>query len=170
MEKPMAIVFKSNTGYTKKYAELLAEQTGLPVYSLEQSDTLAEQTPIIYLGWLMAGVVQGYKKAVKRFRVCAVCGVGMGATGSQIEDVRKNNNIGAEVPVYTLQGGFNLNRLHGVYKFMMQVMKKTAGRALAEKQDRTPEEDVMLKLLMEGGDCVSSDNLAEVVTWYKQQA
>ena len=94
----------------------------------------------------------------------------MGPTGSQLEEVRKKTKIPADVPLFTLQGGFDLNRLHGVYKFMMQVMKKTAGRALAEKQDRTPEEDVMLKLLMEGGDCVSSDNLAEVVTWYKQQA
>jgi len=28
-----AIVYESNTGFTQKYAELLAEKTGLPVYS-----------------------------------------------------------------------------------------------------------------------------------------
>ena len=169
MEKPIAIVFKSNTGYTKKYAELLAEQTGLPVYSLEQSDTLAEQTPIIYLGWLMAGVVQGYKKAVKRFRVCAVCGVGMGATGSQIEDVRKNNNIGAEVPVYTLQGGFDPNKLRGFYKFVMKPVLKKMKAKLESIENRTPEEELALEMVVSGKDLVDERNLSEVLDWYSGQ-
>ena len=30
-----AIVYTSNTGHTEKYARMLGEKTGLPVYSLE---------------------------------------------------------------------------------------------------------------------------------------
>ena len=33
--KPNAIVYTSSTGFTRQYAFLLGEQTGLPVYSLE---------------------------------------------------------------------------------------------------------------------------------------
>lgn len=32
-----AIVYTSNTGYTRQYAVLLGEKTGLPVYSLEEA-------------------------------------------------------------------------------------------------------------------------------------
>ena len=114
--KPNAIVYTSNTGYTRQYAILLGERNGLPVYSLDEAwKELAPASPIIYLGWLMAGKVQGYAKAAKRFQVEAVCGVGMGATGSQLQDLRKSNALPASMPVFTLQGGFDLTRLRGVY-------------------------------------------------------
>ena len=167
--KPNAIVYTSNTGYTRQYAILLGERTGLPVYSLDEAwKELAPASPIIYLGWLMAGKVQGYAKAAKRFQVEAVCGVGMGATGSQLQDLRKSNALPASMPVFTLQGGFDLTRLRGVYKLMMTIMAKTAGKGLANKADRSPEEDAMLELLLHGGSRVCAGNLFSVLAWYQE--
>ena len=167
--RPNAIVYTSNTGYTRQYAALLGDKTGLPVYSLEEAaQTLAAGNSVVYLGWLMAGKVQGYAKAAKRYRVEAVCGVGMGATGSQLEDVRKTNALSDALPVFTLQGGFDITRLRGIYRLMMTVMSKTVGKTLAEKQDRTADEDAMLDLLVHGGSCVSEENLAAVMEWYRQ--
>lgn len=167
--KPNSIVFTSNTGYTREYAALLGEKTGLPVYSLEEAgQRLAPGNTILYLGWLMAGKIQGYAKASARYHVAAVCGVGMGATGSQIADVRKANGLTAELPVFTLQGGFDITRLRGVYKLMMTVMSKTLGKKMAEKTDRTQEEDDMLELLTHGGSRVCVENLTEVVDWYRE--
>ena len=164
---PNAIVYTSNTGYTRQYATLLGEKTGLPVYSLEEA---ASRLPcgngVIYLGWLMAGKVQGYAKAAKRYQIAAVCGVGMGATGSQMQDLRKANALPASLAVFTLQGGFDLSRLRGIYRLMMTVMVKTAGKGLAEKQDRTPDEDAMLDLMLHGGSRVSGENLTAVLQWY----
>ena len=161
-----SIVYTSNTGYTAEYARLLGERTGLPVYSLAEAERkLAAGNRVIYLGWLMAGKVQGYKKAAKRYKVQAVCGVGMGGNGSQLQEVRKANAISEKTPLFTLQGGFDINKLSGVYKLMMTIMVKTAGKGLAEKQDRTPEEDVMLDMLTRGGSRVSAENLAEVLAW-----
>ena len=167
MMKPNAIVYQSNTGYTEQYARLLGGKTGLPVYALsEAGKELAPMTHIIYLGWLMAGKVQGYSKAAKRYRVEAVCGVGMGATGSQLQDLRKMNRLPEGIPVFTLQGGFDLNKLRGVYKLMMTIMAKTAGKGLANKKNRTPDEDAMLELLLHGGSRVSEENLDSVLKWY----
>lgn len=163
--KPEAIVYTSNTGYTAEYAKILGEITGLPVYAL--NETQEKDIPIIYLGWLMAGSVKGYKKAVKRFKVCAVCGVGMGATGSQIKDIKKANNLPNDMPVFSLQGGFDINKLKGIYKFMMNTMKRTAGKSLANKQDRTADEDAMLDLMLNGGSYVSRENLKDVLDWYE---
>lgn len=164
-----SIVYTSNTGYTAEYARLLGEKTGLPVYSLAEAEQkLAAGNRVIYLGWLMAGKVQGYKKAAKRYKVQAVCGVGMGGTGSQLQEVRKANAIPEKTPLFTLQGGFDIQKLSGVYKLMMTIMVKTAGKGLAEKQDRTTDEDVMLEMLTQGGSRVSADNLAEVLAWVEQ--
>ena len=165
--RPNAIVYTSNTGYTRQYAVLLGDKTGLPVYSLEEAaQTLAAGNSVVYLGWLMAGKVQGYAKAAKRYRVEAVCGVGMGATGSQLEDVRKTNALSDALPLFTLQGGFDITRLRGIYRLMMTVMSKTVGKTLAEKQDRTADEDAMLDLLIHGGSCVSEENLRPVLDWF----
>ena len=164
-----SIVYTSKTGYTAEYARLLGEKTGLPVYSLAEAEQkLAAGNRVIYLGWLMAGKVQGYKKAAKRYKVQAVCGVGMGGTGSQLQEVRKANAIPEKTPLFTIQGGFDIQKLRGVYKLMMTIMVKTAGKGLAEKQDRTPDEDVMLEMLTQGGSRVSADNLAEVLAGVEQ--
>lgn len=161
------IVYTSNTGSTARYAQLLAQATGLSACSAEEAKKkLPAQTEIIYLGWIMAGNVVGYQDAAKKYRIRAVCAVGMGKTGAQTEGVREKNAIPAGIPLFTLQGNFDVKKLRGVYRFMMSLMVKTAGKALAEKTDRTPEEDDMLDLMRSGGERVSMDNLKAVLDWY----
>lgn len=160
-----AILYTSNAGTTEQYARLLGDKLGLPVFSLSDA-TLPKGSEILYLGWLMASSVKGYKKASRKYSIKAVCGVGMGATGSQLLEMRKANAIPDSLPVFSLQGGFDLNKLHGIYKFMMTMMKNTAGKGLSEKADRTLEEDDMLDMLRNGGNRVREENLKEVLDWY----
>ena len=168
--KPSAIVYTSNTGFTAQYASLLGGETGLPVYSLEDAlKSLPQSSPIVYLGWLTAGKVQGYDKVVTKFNLQALCAVGMAKCGSQMEDVRKSNNLPEGLPLFTLQGGFDLKKLRGVYKFMMLVMSKTVAKKLAAKPDRTPDEEDMLDLFQNGGNRVSLENLRPVLAWYEEE-
>ena len=168
--KPSAIVYTSNTGFTAQYASLLGGETGLPVYSLEDAlKSLPQNSPIVYLGWLTAGKVQGYDKAVTKFNLQALCAVGMAKSGSQMEDVRKSNNLPQGLPLFTLQGGFDLKKLRGVYKLMMLVMSKTVAKKLAAKPDRTPDEEDMLDLFQNGGNRVSLENLRPVLAWYEEE-
>lgn len=165
-----AIVYTSNAGSTARYAELLAQATGLPVYSAgEAKKELPSGSDIIYMGWLMASGIKGYQASAKRYNVCAVCGVGMGETGTQTDVVRNRNTIPSEIPLFTLQGNFNIEKLHGVYKVMMRIMVKAAGKDLSEKTDRTPEEDNLLDMMLHGGEHVSMDNLKAVLEWYDSQ-
>lgn len=165
-----AIVYTSNTGSTQKYAEMLSEKIGCPCYSLHNAERKIELgTEIIYMGWIMANEIKGYREAVKQYKVVAVCAVGMGKTGTQVEEVQQKNHISGEIPLFTLQGGFDIRKLHGVYKMMMNVMVKTAGKALADKADRTEEEEDMLDMMLHGGNRVCEDNLDTILNWYNTQ-
>ena len=165
-----AIIYTTNTGSTEHYAKLLAQKTGLPVYSpAEAKKWVFAGAEVIYLGWIMAGSVKGYAEAAKRYQVRAVCGVGMGQAGTQADSVRKKSSVPADIPLFTLQGNFDVKKLHGVYRLMMEIMVKTAGKGLAEKKDRTPEEDDMLDMMLHGGERVKEENLGAVLDWYNTQ-
>lgn len=153
--KPIAIVYTSNTGYTERYAKMLGAKAGLPVYHLKEMKKLKKGTPIIYLGWLMAGMIKGYSKIKKHCHVCALIGVGLGDTGSQIENVKKANKLSESLPFFTVQGGMNHKKLRGIYKSMIGVLTKV----MAGKKQRSADEDAMLALLQKGGDYVSEKNL-----------
>ena len=165
-----AIIYTTNTGSTEQYAKLLAQETGLPAYSLaEAKKRVFAGAEVVYLGWIMAGSVKGYAEAAKNYRVCAVCGVGMGQTGTQRESVRKKSAIPANIPLFTLQGNFDIKKLHGIYRPMMKIMVKTAGKSLAKKKDRTPEENDMLDMMLHSGERVKAENLSAVLDWYSTQ-
>ena len=165
-----AIIYTTNTGSSEHYARLLSHETGIPCCSsAEAKKGVKNGAEIIYVGWIMAGTVKGYSDAAKHYNVKAVCAVGMGKTGTQTENVRKKSKIAESIPVFTLQGNFDIKKLHGAYKLMMEVMVKTAGKALADKKDRTPEEDDMLDMMRNGTNRVSLNNLKTVLDWYNGQ-
>lgn len=165
-----AIVYTSETGTTAQYAHMLAERTVLPVYALKEAgSTLAAGTEIAYLGWVMASGVKGFADAAKRYRVRMVCAVGMAATGTQTDEVRKATAIPADTALFTLQGGFYLEKLRGMYRLMMRLMRKALIKQLSEKPNRTPADEDMIALLEHGGNRVSEANLAQPLAWLAAQ-
>ena len=156
------IVYESNTGFTARYAAMLSRKLGIPAAPLAEAlKSLPAGTPVIHMGWLMASSVAGYKKAAKRFAIAAVIGVGLGDTGAQDDAARKACKLPAEVPVFTVQGGMELAKLRGPYKFAIKLLTK----AMSAKKDRTPGEDRMLELLIKGGDYVGEKELSAVLAW-----
>ena len=165
-----AIVYTSGTGAAAQYAQLLAGQTHLPVYSLRDArSALADGAEILYLGWIMASSVKGYADAAKRYRVRMVCAVGMAVTGTQLGEVRKASSIPEDTALFTLQGGYHPEKLRGMYSLMMRLMRKALVKQLTEKPERTPADEDMIALLEHGGDRVSEENLAQPLAWLNTQ-
>lgn len=165
-----AIVYTSNSGFTKHYAELLSEETGLRAYELEEArhklDTGAE---IIFMGWLMAGGVKGYQQAAKRYKVKAVCAVGMGSfKESLLNEIKARHGI-TSAEVFYLQGGFDMAKLRGIYKLTMKAMLKMTSKKLETKADKTEEDIEILEMSKGRIDKVRIENLAEVIAWLKKQ-
>lgn len=59
------ITYGSQYGTTKRYAEKLAQMTGIPVASYEDIKELAGYELVIHFGGLYAGGVTGLKRIIK---------------------------------------------------------------------------------------------------------
>ena len=161
--KPNAIVYTSRTGHTRQYAAMLAERLALPVHSLDEAKSaLPEKSAVIYLGWLRANRVQGYARAKKRFTLCAVCGVGLCDTGTLTDQVRKASSIPAEIPLFTLQGGFDSTRQKGFDKLIISMLTK----GLSNQKERTAQDERILELLRSNASYVSKEHLKDVLDWF----
>lgn len=158
-----AIVYTSNTGFTKRYAEMFSEKTGLPLFNIKDAKSLPIGTEIIYFGWLFASNVKDYSKAKKRFKIRALCGVGLCPTGKLLNEVRAATKLSDEIPLFTLQGGMKREELRGINCFMINMLI----RMLSSKKDKTEEDIAQLLLIEKGGDFVSEENLEKVFGWYK---
>ena len=73
----MVIVYRSNTGFTREYAEMLGKAEKMKVCPLAEAQSkVGSGESVFYMGPLMAGHITGVDQAVKQFTVKGVCGVG----------------------------------------------------------------------------------------------
>lgn len=155
-----AIIYTSKNGHTGRYAEMLGQITGKPAFPLDKTPpSLPDGSPVIYMGWIHASKIKGYKQAAKRFSVPIVCGVGLCDTGTLIPEVRKVTSIPENVSLFTLQGGMRRSELKGMDKLLISMLTK----GLGEKKDRTEQDNRMLELLKNNTDYVSEDNLSQLL-------
>lgn len=157
------IVYTSNTGHTAEYAKILSEKTGLPIYDLSVAGkSLQRGDEIIYLGWLFANTVKGYKKASKKFKIACVCAVGLCDTGTATEDVRRANRINTATPLFTMQGGIDKTKLRGVNKFMINMLTK----ALSSQKEKSADIERIIFLLTHDDNYVCEENTEAFTAWY----
>ncbi len=160
------IVYTSNTGHTAAYSKMLGAKIGLPVYALnEAAKKLQKGTEIIYLGWLFANNIKGYKKATKKYKISAICAVGLCDTGTAVAEVRKANSISEETPLFTMQGGMDKTKLRGINKFMINMLTK----GLSSRKERTENDERMLELLTHDKNYVSEENITAFMKWFNEQ-
>lgn len=164
----MVIIYKSNTGYTEQYARLLSQALNMPAYSADNIPSAHKGKDVIFLGWLMAGSIMGYKKVAGYCRVRCAVGVGMGPpTPELVPGFRSKLGIPADTAVFYLQGGFDLSRLRGPFRLIMEVKVKDIAAKLQAKPELDEAERATLAMTREGHSCVCEENLAEIIAWAK---
>ena len=149
-----AIVYCSNTGSTKRYAEALAQKTGLPCTALDKLGE-TQTDDVVFLGWVLGGEIQGLKKLRESgAAVKAVAAVGVMA--QEAEKV-KEKNCKEDEPFFFLPGAFDMKNLHGIYKLMCGMIVK----AIKAKIKDAPgaEGEKVLGFFENGVDLFSEDAL-----------
>ena len=131
MEKQI-IIYGSQYGSTKRYAERLAEMTGIEAVDYKKVKSIDDYDRIVYLGALCAGGVMGLKKTVSRMApgqelVIATVGVTDPNEQSYYEGIRKA--IKTQLPtgfyddknIFHLRGAIDYSQLGFKHRIMMKM-------------------------------------------------
>ena len=127
------ILYGSQYGTTKKYAEKFAEMTHFPVISYEDVKDLTDYERIIYFGALYAGGVKGLKNTVKKLSPntkLIIVTVGLADVCDQENISNIQNSISKQVPehllkaasVFHLRGGIDYSKLNFKHRTMMKML------------------------------------------------
>ena len=161
----MIIVYESKTGFTKRYAEMLAAKTGLKVYPVRQLSK-TEKDEIIFLGWLKAGKIQGLNK-VRKLNLIAVCGSGTGNAEENSDDAMIKSNKLDNIPFFYVRGGcLPMKELKGMDRFMMSMFAKV----LKKSNDKDGKYDEAIDHIENGFDGVKEENLIPVLEWLAKRS
>ena len=149
------IIYTSQTGFTKRYAEWLAERTSGDILDIKEAqkksaDYFENYDAICYGGWAMAGnIVKGkwfLEKAAnwQNKRLAMFC-VGGSPNDNPDVDVFLENALTDEqkkyMKIFYCQGGFNYEKMKAPSRIAMKMFVSS----LRKKKDATEEEKVMFE-------------------------
>lgn len=163
-----AIIYTSNTGHTKQYAEFLGKACSIEVYDLKQAKkNLTAGDEVFYLGWLMGGNVSGLKKAVKLYKIKGIGTVGLGPENTQLDAIKVQNGIDVDTPLFYLPGGIEFEKLRGIPKMMMGIIKKSVYTKIETNQPHTDTDKAMYDLFARNESLVNEKNITEIENFIK---
>lgn len=161
---PMVIVYESKTGFTEKYARMLADKTGLKAMRVEdfsRSEEAARGEEVIFLGWIMAGKIQGLNK-VRNHSLKAVCATGTARSPEPDEKTFVARNKISQLPFFYLRGGcLPIKEYKGIDRFLLTIFLGML-KLMARKNEELQES---IEHLEKGFDGVKEENLEPVLQW-----
>lgn len=148
------VIYNSQTGFTKRYAEWIAEETGADCFELSEAKkkSMDGYDAIIFGGWACAGGISKlswFKGNIDKWsgkKLIAFCVGGSPLENPEIDVALRQNFSPVEwekVSVFYCPGGFNYEKMSAPSKLMMKMFIK----ALKAKKDKTEEEEVMVKMI-----------------------
>lgn len=166
------IIYGSQYGTTKKYAEELGLLTGTEVISYDQIRDINTYDTIVYLGALYAGGVLGMKKTFKSLSsgvnkiIIATVGLADPTDSENIANIR--NGMVKQLPkgvyerahIVHLRGGIDYSSLNLKHRTMMAMLHKKA-TGLPE-EEKTAEVKAMIETYNTKVDFTDLSKLGEI--------
>ena len=151
------IVYGSNYGTTKQYANELSRRTNMKVISFKKvNQQINDYDNIIYLGALYAGGVLGMSKTLKKLnnisnKKIIIATVGLSDPADEVNKNNIRNSIKNQIPkevferakIFHLRGGIDYSKLNFVHKTMMKLLYNAVKNLPEEKQ--TAENRAMIE-------------------------
>ena len=158
-----AIVYSSAAGHTARYAKLLSEKTGIPLVEAKNvRKKLYKGDEIIYMGWVMAGVIDRYMEMFSHYTVRVLCPVGIMPAGESVEEnLRDRNLIPDSIHTFYLRGGFDMSKIHGFKKIMAKSFR--TAMEMDFDDNGTPESGELFRIMTEGADFFDENALKPVI-------
>lgn len=169
------IIYNSQTGFTKRYAEWIAEETGADCLelSIAKKKDLSIYETIIFGGWACAGSISKigwFKSNIDKWgdkKLIAFCVGGSPIDNPEIETALERNFNESErrkVKLFYCPGGFNYEKMSAPSKIMMKMFVKT----LKAKKDKTEEEQIMVKMISSSYDISDKKYIEPILQYLKK--
>lgn len=150
------IIYGSQYGTAKQYAEELASKTNIELKSYEEVTDTNQYSTIIYVGGLYAGGVLGMKKTFAKMSQCqgkkviiATVGLADPMDAENTDSIKNSmkrqlsNELYEKAHIFHLRGGIDYSRLSFKHKAMMGLLYKKAVGLPEEK--KTAEVKAMIE-------------------------
>ncbi|MBP2028579.1 menaquinone-dependent protoporphyrinogen IX oxidase [Acetoanaerobium pronyense] len=142
--KKILIIYKSNTGFTKKYVDWISERVPCEKIALDEINNhdINDYTIIVYGAGMHAGKIQGlsnFKKIVQKYNHKKIIFFSTGAAPSETEiisQIKKNNFTEDElqdIEFYYFQSGLNYEKM----KLSDKAIMKAYSKILELKRDKS---------------------------------
>lgn len=166
------IIYGSEYGTTKCYADKLSEITGIKSLNYSEVQDLSDYDTVIYFGALYAGGVKGLKSTVKLLPQNAkiiIATVGL----ADVNDIKNIKNILSaierQIPknildratIFHLRGGIDYSKLSFKHKTMMTLLYNKAKRIPEEK--KTADARAMIETFNKKVDFIDFDSLKPII-------
>lgn len=167
------VVYKSKYGYTKKYAQWLAESLGCDIKENASLADVMRYDTIIYGGGIYAGRINGAKLITKNLEKLSGKMLALFAIGSSVgrpEELEAfwkqalGEKVRLNVPHFYLRGGFDYGRLGSVDRLMMNMLKKM----LLKKDTLTEDDKGLLAAYETPVDFTDRENLEELLKLFSE--
>ncbi len=155
--KKTVVIYESKYGFTKRYAEWIAEALSCPVFEQKKFCTkdFAQYETIIYGGGLYAGGVSGIRLITENWSLLSdkqvvlfTCGLANPGDSYNVSNIRQSlskilsDDMMKRIRLFHLQGGIDYRRLSFIHKTMMSMLRKM----LLKKDEHTLRQEDRLIL------------------------
>ena len=156
------VVYQSETGFTKKYAEWIAEALDCQAVAFNKTNAAKLQSydKVIYGSWLMGGAIVGVEK-IREFGLKELIVFATGASPAMeatVKALRVQNRL-EEVPFFYFESGINYEKMGFMKRSMLKMIRKNIMR----KTEKTESDKFMEKALEKSYDNTDKNAINELV-------
>jgi menaquinone-dependent protoporphyrinogen IX oxidase len=169
------IIYNSKTGFTKRYASWIQEETGFEMIEDKNisKEILESYDLVIYGGRIHAGQINRYKQFIKKLSDKSKLIVfATGATPANAKETIKtmwDNNFTKEeqetIPHYYFQSGLNYDKMQWGDKLIMKALAKM----LSKKNTKSPEESGCEQSISQSYDISSKEFIKPLIECIREK-
>ena len=166
------IIYGSQYGTTKRYAQKFSEMTGIPSLSYEAANDLTDCRLLVYFGGLYAGGLKGFRHIAKLLpedMKPILVTVGLADVNDQENINNIRNSLKTQVPetllsnaqILHLRSGIDYEKLSFKHRTMMTLLHLKAKNPPEEK--KTAEDRAMIETFNSKVDFVDYHSLDQII-------
>lgn len=165
------VIYKSRTGFTKRYAEWISDELMCEILDFEKINklNLDDYDLVIYGGRVHAGNIDSLKKVkdILKDKKCKLIVYATGATpitaAEEIDNIMKINFTDNSIPCFYMQSGLCYEKMGFVDKTIMKMLSKM----LSSKKDKTDAENGTAIAISKSHDISSKSYIMPLVDYIK---